>query len=149
MSERWKRFALLGELDEASRQLVAEELEELDLDTGTRLFDVGDAGDALFFVDEGCVRVTTELAAEAGEFGPGSAFGALALVTGGSRQVRAETASRARILRLDRSAYQRLRRSEPGAACRLLEAILRESARLAREALVEDAPSVDRAGDAD
>jgi hypothetical protein len=53
--------------------------------------------------------------------------------------VRAETTSRTRLLVLRRSAYQRFAAAEPRGACRLLEAILRETASLGREALAEAA----------
>jgi CRP-like cAMP-binding protein len=49
--------------------------------------------------------------------------------------VRAETTSRTRILVLRRSSFRRFADAEPRAACRLLEAILRETSRLGREAI--------------
>ena len=107
----------------------------LELDAGTCLFDEGQEGDALLLIAKGGITIESSRFDGATELGEGEALGALALVQQGPRQVRAETASRSRILVLSRSAFQRIAAEEPRIACRLLEAILRETARLGREAV--------------
>jgi CRP-like cAMP-binding protein len=140
-----KRFTLLAELEDADREAVAEELEYLQLEAGTQLFEEGEQGEGLLFVAEGGVRVTSSHAPREVEFGPGASLGAFALVTSGPRAACAETTSRSRILVLRRSAFRRFADAEPRAACRLLEAILRETARLGREVIAGGEPgSVDR-----
>jgi len=74
-------------------------------------------------------------------------LGTLSLVVDGPREATAETASRARIWRLSRAAYRRLTEVAPTAACRLLEAILREHAGAVREEICRgSAPSADVSG---
>ena len=75
--------------------------------------------------------------------GAGSALGALSLVAPGPREVRAETASRCTVLRLSRAAFRRLCDHTPRAGCRLLEALVRETVRLSRDALALAAAGVD------
>jgi CRP-like cAMP-binding protein len=130
-----KRFRLLSELEEHERLAVADEIETLELDAGTCLFDEGQEGDALLLIAQGGVSIASTRFDGATELGEGEALGALALVQPGPHPVRAETTSRSRILVLSRSAYQRIAAAEPRIACRLLEAILRETARLGREAV--------------
>ena len=130
-----KRLTLLAELEEAERQAVAEELEPLVLEAGTLLFDEGEQGEGLLFIVEGGVRVESFRTQRDVELGPGAALGAFSLVASGPREVRAETMSRTRLLVLRRSSFRRFADAEPRAACRLLEAILRETSRLGREAL--------------
>ena len=134
-----KRLTLLAELEEAERQAVAEELEPLDLEPGTLLFDEGEQGEGLVFIAEGGVRVESFRAQRGVELGPGASLGAFSLVSSGPREVRAETTSRTRILVLRRSSFRRFADAEPRAACRLLEAILRETSRLGREAIASTA----------
>ena len=97
--------------------------------------DEGEQGDSLLLIAEGGVTIESTRLAGSALLGEGDALGALALVQQRPREVRAETASRSRILVLSRSAFQRISAAEPRIACRLLEAILRETARLGRKAV--------------
>ena len=139
----FKRFTLLADLEPPEREAVAEVLEELRLDAGTLLFEEGEQAEGLLFVAEGGVRVDSSRGAEPVELEPGASLGAFSLVASGPREARAETTSLSRILVLRRSAFRRFRESDPRAACRLLEAILRETARLSRDALDHSAFGVD------
>jgi CRP-like cAMP-binding protein len=130
-----KRFTLLSELEEAEREAVAEELEEIALEPGRVVFDEGEQGEGLLFVAAGEVRVTSSRAPSPAVFGVGASLGAFSLVASGTRETRVETVSHARLLVLRRSAFRRFADAEPRGACRLLEAILRETARLGREAI--------------
>ena len=130
-----KAFSLLAELETAEREALCEVLEELHLEGGSVLFEEGESGEGLLFVAEGGVRVQSSREEEAVVLSPGASLGAFSLVVSGRREARAETTSRSHILVLRRSAFRRFRETDPRAACRLLEAILRETALLSREAL--------------
>jgi CRP-like cAMP-binding protein len=138
-----KTFTLLAELPEAEREAVAEVLEELRLEPGVVLFEEGEQGEGMLFVAEGGVRVVSSRTGERVELTAGASLGAFSLVASGVREARAETTSHAHILVLRRSAFRRFTEEEPRAACRLLEAILRETARLSRTALGRQQASVD------
>jgi CRP-like cAMP-binding protein len=145
-----ERFPLLAGLGDAEREALAGVLESLELETGARLFDAGDPADGLLMVAEGRVALSSAAHAADGEFGPGEVFGANSLVSEGRRAARAETLSRARVLRLGRDAFRGFADAQPRAACRLLEALLREQSRVAHEAVQSmSAAPVDRpaAGD--
>jgi len=149
MTAESKRLPILGELAEADREAVAEELEQAVLERGELLFGEGEPGGALWFLLEGRVRVASARHDVAAELGAGEALGALSLV-GGPRRASVETLSRCRLLRLDREGLSRLAADDPGVAERLLEAIAREAARRADAALAPDAaPSVDPESPAD
>jgi len=130
-----KAFTLLAELAGEEREALAEVLEELCLEPGTLLFDEGEPGEGLLFLAEGGIRVDSSRGEEPAELAPGSCLGAFSLVTSGPREARAETTSLSRILLLRRSAFRHFCETEPRVACRLLEAILCETARLSRAAL--------------
>jgi len=130
-----KAFILLAEFEAAEREALGEVLDELHLDAGTVLFEEGDPGEGLLFVADGGVRVQSSRDEEAVTLSPGASLGAFSLVVSGRREAGAETTSRSHILVLRRSAFRRFRETDPRAACRLLEAILRETAGLSREAL--------------
>jgi CRP-like cAMP-binding protein len=129
------RFPLLAALGEAEREALARALEPLELEAGACVFDVGDRADALLLVADGRVALVSEEHGARGEFGPGDALGANSLVADGVRAARAETLSRARLFRLGRDAFRSFADAQPRAACRVLEALLREQARITREAL--------------
>lgn len=143
-----KRFSLLSEFSEEDREILGEELESLEVEAGTELYDEGEQGDGLYFVAEGEVRVESTHTGASAVFGPGSSMGAFSLVASGPRETRASVSQRSHLLVLRRSAFRRFAEAEPRAACRLLEAILRETARLGREVLVGAQADVDpRRGD--
>jgi CRP-like cAMP-binding protein len=145
--EELSRFALLAAFTPADREALAAALEPLELEAGRRLFEAGDHADGLLLVTDGRVALSSESLGARGEFGPGDALGANALVSDGLRATRAETLSRTRVLRLGREAFRRFADAQPRAACRLLEALLREQVRVSREALERaSAAPVDRDG---
>jgi CRP-like cAMP-binding protein len=142
-------FPLLEGLDPQDRAALAAELDCLEVGPGYRVYGEGDEGDCLLLVAEGRVRVASAAGGAVGEFGPGAMLGGLSLVLPGSRRTSVETLSRSRLFLLRRSAYERLVGSAPRAACRLVEALLREGAGLGDEALAALGPaSIDRASDA-
>lgn len=143
------RFPLLAALGEAEREALARALEPLELEAGACVYEAGAPADGLLLVADGRLALSSEPHGVQGEFGPGDALGANSLVSDGVRGARAETLSRARLFRLDREAFRSFADAQPRAACRLLEALLREQARVSREALERaralpvDRPAVD------
>lgn len=127
------KFPLLAGLSAFEREAVAEELALEEHDAGVSLFRAGDHADGAWFVAAGGVRVRAEGIEAVADFGPGDVLGTLSLVVDGPREATAETSSRTTLWRLSRSAYRRLVASEPAAACRLLESIVREYAAAVRE----------------
>jgi CRP-like cAMP-binding protein len=138
-----KRLQLLSELQHQEREAIADALEPLRLEAGTLLFDEGEQGEGALFLVEGDVELSSSRTAGRVALGAGAALGPFALVAAGPREARAETTSRCELLVLRRSAFRRFADQEPRAACRLLEAILRETSRLGREALALTGPGVD------
>jgi CRP-like cAMP-binding protein len=138
-------LALLADLDAEEREAVAEWLEELCFEPGALLFAEGEPAEGLLLVAEGGVRVESSRHAERVELGPGAALGAFSLVASGPREARAETTSRTRLWQLSRSSFRRLADESPRAACRLLEAILRDAVLLSRAVLAQAAAGVDPA----
>ena len=144
------RFPLLAGLGDAEREALAGVLEPIELEAGARLFDAGDLADGLLLVADGRIALSSESHAAHGEFGPGESFGANSLVGEGRRAARAETLSRSRLLRLGRDAFRSFADAQPRAACRLLEALLREQSRITHEAVQRmSAAPVDRPPAAD
>ncbi len=140
MSDALEGFALLSRLGPTERQVLAEALEELEVDAGTLLFEEGDPAECLVLVAKGGVRLRSRLTGEAAELGPGASLGAFSLATAGVREARAETTSRTRLLMLRRDAYRRLAVSAPRAACLLLEGVVADTALLLRGGLASGAP---------
>jgi CRP-like cAMP-binding protein len=130
-----ERFPLLAALEGPEREALAAVLESLELEAGACLFDAGEPADGLLLVADGRVELVSAPHAARGEFGPGDTLGGSALVADGVRAARAETLSRARVLRLGRAAFRRFADAQPRAACRVLEALLREQACIAQEAM--------------
>ena len=141
-----KRFALFEELSEEEREVLADEVERIELEPGDVLFREQDEASGLVLVVDGRVRLESSRAGELGSVGPGTALGAVSLVAVGPREVSAVAESACSILLLRRSTFRRLVEDAPRAACRLAEAIARDAAALLRaglEPLVRNA--VDRA----
>jgi CRP-like cAMP-binding protein len=133
-AERWKGLPILSELPEPACDAVEEEIEEQTLEGGTRLFSEGEEDGSLWILLEGRVRVVNQRLAFSAELGAGSALGGLALL-GGRRRASVETLSRCRLLRLGREGFRRVAASDPAAAERLVESLVREAARRGDEAL--------------
>jgi CRP-like cAMP-binding protein len=135
VSRELEGFAVLASLGPEERRDVAEQLEWLSFEEGVAIFREGERSDGMLLLLEGQVRLISRRAGCVGECGAGSSFGALSLVEDGPREATGETLSHCRVLRLRREAYRRLVESAPRAACQLLEALLRDSAAVVRDAL--------------
>lgn len=132
MIDALEAFPLLVRLGIEERGVLVQALESLEVDAGTLLFDEGDPAEGLVLVAEGRVRVACRRTGEQAELGPGTSLGAFSLAVHGVREARAETTSRSRLLLLRRDAFERLVADAPRTACRLLEGVLADTARLLR-----------------
>lgn len=132
-----EKFPLLSALTESEREAVTERLEWIQLEPGLALFREGDPADALWLLLEGEIELSATRYGAQGHVYPGATFGTLSLVTGGAREVSAQTCSQCTLLRLSRASFRNLRESAPASACRLLEEIVREAAAASRAALSE------------
>jgi CRP-like cAMP-binding protein len=146
-----KRFDLLANFEEEEREDLENELEVRVLDAEEVIFEEGDPGEGLVLVAMGEILVASARRGAAARFGPGTALGALSLVAEGRRESSARTATRTRLLILDRDGFRRLVDAAPRSACALLEAILVDCADAVRAGLDEDhehasSDGIDRTG---
>ncbi len=103
---------VFSELPKPLREALAELAEPLALRAGKTIYEEGDAANALFFLEEGWVRLyrlepdgraVTTLVLDPGDF-----FGEEALVEGRPRATGAEALAASRVLRFERAAFLRL-----------------------------------------
>ncbi len=134
-AENLKRFALLEELSEEERALLDEHLEVEELTEGRVLFEEGVEAEGLFLVLEGELALESQEQGRLARLGPGSALGGLSLVSARRREATALAATACSVAHLERGSFHRLVDDAPRLGCRLLEALLRETAAQLREAL--------------
>jgi CRP-like cAMP-binding protein len=130
-----KRFTLFEELSEEEREVLSEGIERIELEPGDVLFREQEEASGLVLLVEGRVRLESQRVGELGSVGPGSALGAVSLVTVGPREASAIAESACSIFLLRRSTFRRLADDAPRAACRVAEAIARETAAFLRAGL--------------
>jgi CRP-like cAMP-binding protein len=130
-----KAFALLGDLAEDERELVAELLEGQDLDAGEQLFCEGQEAEGLVLVERGALELSSARAGELGQLSEGECLGAVSLVAVGPREATAVAAGETRVWVLSRESFRRLAEDAPRAACRILEGALADLAGAVREGL--------------
>ena len=130
-----KQFAPFAELHEEELELLEELLESKRLVRGQPLQREDGEGEGLVLVDSGCLRFETRDEGVLGRLGPGGAFGGLSLAALGSRAAAAVAEEETHLRVFSRSAFHRLADDSPRAACRILEATLREVAETLRGGL--------------
>ncbi len=79
---------------------------------GEIVFNVGDAGDALYIVAEGGVKLIDPSGHVLGELGHGEAFGEMALIAGRARNATVEALRQTRLLVIGKAAFDRLVESD-------------------------------------
>ena len=120
---------LLGHgLDAVALERLASLLQPLTLPAGARVFQRGDASDALYVVMDGQVAIV--LPGQAGaaaqrlvSFAPGAVFGEVGLLRGQLRSADAVVERDAALARLDRAALQRLAHEAPAVHAQVLLAL--------------------------
>ena len=105
--------------------------------TGTRIFQYGDAGDKLFILLEGKVRISREISGMGEEalavLGPGEVFGEMALFDESPRSADARAHERCRLLVIEKEAFDDLLFVEKDLAYEVLWACVRILASRMRE----------------
>lgn len=132
---RLASFALLRRFGESERAAVAHHLQQIDVEAEQLIFAEGEESHSLVFVADGVLRVERDENGVLGRAGKGEYFGALALASVGTREVRAVAERASTLFVLSRGAFLRLADESPRTACRLLEAILEDIATTSRAAL--------------
>lgn len=130
-----KPFALLAELADDERELVADLVERVDLDPGEQLFAEGQESEGLYLVERGALELSSRRAGALGRVAAGETLGAVSLVAVGPREATAVAREAARVWLLSRESFRRLAYDAPRAACRMLEGSLAELAGAVREEL--------------
>lgn len=122
--EEWsdflRRVSIFSELEEESLKEVAKKLQPLSLPKAATLYHEGDAGDALYVIQSGRVRIVQER--EEGKekvlnyLGRGDTFGETALLTGAPRSVTAKVDSAANFLVLYKKDFEAFLKKNPTAS---------------------------------
>ena len=150
---------LFAALDSQARAAVESEAEWVSLESGDVLFREGDAGDALFVLITGRLRVTVKGPDGAdvlvAEIGRGEPIGEMALLTGDRRSATVVAVRDSRLVRLTRSAFERIVHRCPAAMLRVTQRLVHRLQRtthaprakptVATVALVPLDPSIDAA----
>ena len=134
-----RRAPLLAAVDEESARAIIARMRAVDLSRGDRLFHEGEAGDALYVIETGKIKLARR-AADGREnllaiLGPGEMFGELSLFDPGPRVATAVAVSNARVHSLTRDDFVPLL-DHPRVALSLLAALGRRLRRT-NEALAD------------
>ena len=146
--EELKHIAVLQAMDADALTRLATALEEKDYADGQTVFAEGDAGDSMYFIVNGGVRIEKRAQAtsavqktltvlEAGDY-----FGEMALLDQKPRSASAVAAGGARVLRLSKEAFDQMQGRSSAAGMSVLFAMIRTSSerirRLSAQLVVYD-----------
>lgn len=110
--EQLRKVALFAGLKPQALELIAKVATEERHTTGTKIFQHGDAGDKLYLILEGKVRISREVPGMGEEalavLGPGEVFGEMALLDDSVRSADARVHERCRLLAIHRDAFEEL-----------------------------------------
>ena len=127
------RVPLFEGLSRANLARIADLSEEVAYNAGRVIVKKDDPGKAFYVIVEGTAKVVKGkivTARREAELGPGSFFGELALLDGGPRVATVVAATPLDTIRIERPAFRRLLREEPGLALKLLEGMARRTRRI-------------------
>lgn len=131
-----KSLRLLQGASDAQLEALGEYLKPRDLPDGGVVFEQGSAGDSLFFVSAGMVRISKKMAEGARDLAllePGDCFGEMALVDAGGRSARASAAGRTTVMELTRADLERWLKKNPELAIQFFTQLVQiQSKRLRR-----------------
>src|SRR5437660_2670856 len=157
-----RQVPLFESLDEEAAKELSGLLETLDCEAPKVLFRAGDAGDAMYIIERGKVRISVEATdgreLTLTELGQGDFFGELALLGRQPRSANATVSEESRLAVLSREHFLPFMRSKPNVALEMLTALanrLRRTDELLRHSVtrnvnVEEAAQLtfaDRAAD--
>jgi CRP/FNR family cyclic AMP-dependent transcriptional regulator len=131
------RTDMFRSLSEADRAAVAAQMREAAYESGQLIFGRGDAGEALYLVVEGRVRLSV-LSAEGrvlsfGHAGRGEIFGEIAALDGQGRSADATALTRATIMVLARSSLKQLMETRPQLAHAAVDLLCRKLRRTSEQ----------------
>ena len=125
--ETLRQVPLFESLDREAANELCELLESLDAKAGAVLFRTGDAGDAMYIIEEGkvriCVRIKDGHEVTLTELESGDFFGEMVLLDGKPRSADAQVAEDARLAVLSREHFLSFVRSNPNVALEMLTAL--------------------------
>ena len=125
--ETLRQVPLFESLDDEAAKKLCELLESLDCKANTFLFRAGEAGDAMYIIERGkvriCVQATDGHEVTLTEFGRGDFFGEMALLGGQQRSADAVVAEDSRLAVLLREHFLSFMRSSPDVALEMLTAL--------------------------
>src|SRR5437588_7750623 len=122
-----RQVPLFESLDDKTAKDWSELLETLDCKAETFLFRTGDAGDAMYIIEHGKVRICMQAIdgheVTLTELGRGDFFGEMVLLDGQRRSADAVVAEDARLALLSREHFLSFMRSKPDVALEMLTAL--------------------------
>jgi CRP/FNR family transcriptional regulator, cyclic AMP receptor protein len=122
-----RQVPLFESLDDEAAKKLCELLETLDCEAQKVLFRAGDAGDAMYIIERGKVRISVQSTdgheLTLTELGRGDFFGEMVLLDGQPRSANAAVAEEARLAVLSREDFLSFMRSNPNVALEMLTAL--------------------------
>ena len=122
-----RQVPLFESLDDEAAKKLCELLETLDCEAQKVLFRAGDAGDAMYLIERGKVRISVQATdgreLTLAELGGGDFFGEMVLFDGQPRSANAAVAEEARLAVLSREHFLSFMRSNPNVALEMLTAL--------------------------
>lgn len=120
---------LFESLDDKAAQELCDLLDTLDCHTGQTLFRAGDAGDSMYLIERGMVRISMKSSDGEelilAELGRGDFFGEMALIERKARSANATAMEASRLLVLSRKHFLAFLGSSPNVALEMLTALSR------------------------
>ncbi len=121
-----RQVPLFESLDDEAAKNLCELLETLDCEAQKVLFRAGDAGDAMYLIERGKVRISVQATdgreLTLTELGRGDFFGEMVLLDGQPRSANAAVAEEARLAVLSREHFLSFMRRNPNVALEMLTA---------------------------
>ncbi|HEY7659781.1 MAG TPA: cyclic nucleotide-binding domain-containing protein [Actinomycetota bacterium] len=127
------RVPLFADLSRAHLSSLAGLAEEATYNPGRVIVQKGEPGRAFYVIVEGTAKVVKGkivTARREAELGPGDFFGELALLDGEPRAATVIADAPLTTIRIERAAFRRLLRDEPGLATKLLEGMSRRTRKI-------------------
>jgi uncharacterized membrane protein len=125
--EALRSVPLFRALDEESARELCDLLAMRDVPAGTRLFQRGDSGDSMYFIEHGCIKISVKDAdghdATLAELADGEFFGEMALLDGHARSADATANRDSRLAVLPRDDFRSFLRKNPDIAIGILTAL--------------------------
>jgi CRP/FNR family cyclic AMP-dependent transcriptional regulator len=122
-----RQVPLFESLDDEAAKNLCELLETLDCEAQKVLFRAGDAGDAMYLIERGKVRISVQATdgreLTLTELGRGDFFGEMALLAGQPRSASVAVAEEARLAVLSREHFLSFMRRNPNVALEMLTAL--------------------------